>query len=175
MDAAAGTPAAGTTDLAWTPARQRALSSTPLLALNFHEVPPDWRAEARRRLVQLSERAPGLDLDRLDQHGSRRRPRRRRSTGSQPDRHPKFATGQRKWPLRVTNHRPRVTGGALGAPAAAPRCPDAGPVSAHVLPDGDPRARQQRLGQPWAARINATSVRGLGTDLLTVRMDRGDS
>ncbi len=67
MAAEPGAPAAGTADLAWTPARQQALSRTPLLALNFHEVPPDWRTEARRRLVQLSERAPGLDLDRLDQ------------------------------------------------------------------------------------------------------------
>jgi peptidoglycan/xylan/chitin deacetylase (PgdA/CDA1 family) len=51
-------------DLRWTPARQAALSSRPLLALNFHEVPPDWRDEARRRLKQLVAMAPTLDLDR---------------------------------------------------------------------------------------------------------------
>jgi peptidoglycan/xylan/chitin deacetylase (PgdA/CDA1 family) len=53
--------------LRWTPARQAALSTAPLLALNFHEVPPDWRAEARRRLVQLTAMAPVVDLDRLDE------------------------------------------------------------------------------------------------------------
>ena len=55
------------TDLRWTPARQAALSTTPLLALNFHEVPSDWRDEARRRLRQLVTMAPALDLDRMDE------------------------------------------------------------------------------------------------------------
>lgn len=54
-------------DRRWTNARQTALSSRPLLALNFHEVPPDWRDEARRRIKQLSAMAPALDLDRLDE------------------------------------------------------------------------------------------------------------
>jgi peptidoglycan/xylan/chitin deacetylase (PgdA/CDA1 family) len=54
------------TDLRWTPARQVALSRRPLLALNFHEVPPDWRDEARRSLKQIVAMAPTLDLDRLD-------------------------------------------------------------------------------------------------------------
>jgi peptidoglycan/xylan/chitin deacetylase (PgdA/CDA1 family) len=54
-------------DLRWTPDRQAALSFRPLLALNFHEVPPDWRDEARRRLKQLVAMAPTLDLDRLDE------------------------------------------------------------------------------------------------------------
>jgi hypothetical protein len=53
-------------DLRWTPARQAALSKRPLLALNFHEVPPGWRDEARRSLKQLVAMAPPLDLDRLD-------------------------------------------------------------------------------------------------------------
>ncbi len=54
-------------DLRWTPARRTALSNRPLLALNFHEVPPDWRGEARRRLRQLAAMAPPLELDRLDE------------------------------------------------------------------------------------------------------------
>ena len=54
-------------DLRWTPARRTALSHRPLLALNFHEVPPDWRDEARRRLRQLAAMAPPLELDRLDE------------------------------------------------------------------------------------------------------------
>ena len=54
-------------DLRWTPARRSALSNRPLLALNFHEVPPDWRGEARRRLRQLAAMAPPLELDRLDE------------------------------------------------------------------------------------------------------------
>lgn len=53
--------------LRWTPARQNALARSPLIALNFHEVPPDWREEARRRLKQLTAMAPVLDLDRLDE------------------------------------------------------------------------------------------------------------
>jgi peptidoglycan/xylan/chitin deacetylase (PgdA/CDA1 family) len=54
-------------DYRWTPARQTALSTRPLLALNFHEVPPDWRDEARRRLKQLVAMAPTVDLDLLDE------------------------------------------------------------------------------------------------------------
>jgi Polysaccharide deacetylase len=54
-------------DLRWTLARQAALSRRPLLAMNFHEVPPDWRGEARRRLRQLSAVAPTLNLDSLDE------------------------------------------------------------------------------------------------------------
>ena len=55
------------TDLRWTPARQAALSTTPLLALNFHEVPVDWRSEARRRVRQLVAMAPTFELDRIDE------------------------------------------------------------------------------------------------------------
>ncbi len=54
-------------DLRWTSARQTALSRRPLLALNFHEVPPDYRDEARRRLKQLAAMAPPLELDRVDE------------------------------------------------------------------------------------------------------------
>jgi peptidoglycan/xylan/chitin deacetylase (PgdA/CDA1 family) len=55
-----------TTDLSWTPARQAALSRAPLVALNFHEVPPEYRNEARRRLKQMASIGPILDLDRFD-------------------------------------------------------------------------------------------------------------
>ncbi len=54
-------------DLRWTPARRAALGAAPLIALNFHEVPPDWRDEARRRIGQLTAMAPTLELDRLDE------------------------------------------------------------------------------------------------------------
>lgn len=54
-------------DTGWTAARRSALSNRPLIALNFHEVPPDWRPVARRRLEQLAATAPTLDLDRLDE------------------------------------------------------------------------------------------------------------
>ena len=43
--------------------------------------------------------------------------------------------------------------------------------TARILPDDDPRERQRRLSHRLAARINAASVRGFGTDLLTVRID----
>jgi deazaflavin-dependent oxidoreductase (nitroreductase family) len=44
--------------------------------------------------------------------------------------------------------------------------------TAHVLPDDDPRERQRLLGpRAW---LNAASVRRLGTDLLTVRIDLAD-
>jgi deazaflavin-dependent oxidoreductase (nitroreductase family) len=46
--------------------------------------------------------------------------------------------------------------------------------TAQVLPDDDPRERQRRLSHRLAARINAASVRRLGTDLLTVRIDLDD-
>jgi deazaflavin-dependent oxidoreductase (nitroreductase family) len=46
--------------------------------------------------------------------------------------------------------------------------------TAHVLPDDDPRERQRMLSRRLAARINAASVRRLGTDLLTVRIDLDD-
>ncbi|MDQ3849001.1 MAG: hypothetical protein M3296_00075, partial [Actinomycetota bacterium] len=39
--------------------------------------------------------------------------------------------------------------------------------TAHVLPDDDPRERLRRIGRP----VNALVVRGMGTDLLTVRID----
>ena len=44
--------------------------------------------------------------------------------------------------------------------------------TAHLLPDDDPRERQRALarGHPLRA-VNAASVRVLGTDLLTVRID----
>jgi deazaflavin-dependent oxidoreductase (nitroreductase family) len=44
--------------------------------------------------------------------------------------------------------------------------------TARVLPDDDPRERQRLLGpRAW---LNAASVRRLGTDLLTVRIDLAD-
>lgn len=46
--------------------------------------------------------------------------------------------------------------------------------TAHVLPDDDPLARQQELGRRLGGRLNAASVRRLGTDLLTVRIDLAD-
>lgn len=46
--------------------------------------------------------------------------------------------------------------------------------TAHLLPDDDPRERQRLLGRRLGARINAASVRRLGTDLLTVRIDLDD-
>ncbi len=44
--------------------------------------------------------------------------------------------------------------------------------TAHVLPDDDTRERQRKLanGHPLAA-MNAATVRGMGTELLTVRID----
>jgi deazaflavin-dependent oxidoreductase (nitroreductase family) len=39
--------------------------------------------------------------------------------------------------------------------------------TAHVLPDDDPLERQRRLGR----RLNAATVRIMGTDLMTVRID----
>lgn len=44
--------------------------------------------------------------------------------------------------------------------------------TAHVLPADDPRERQRMLGR--RAWLNAASVRRLGTDLLTVRIDLTD-
>ena len=38
---------------------------------------------------------------------------------------------------------------------------------AHLMPGDDPKERQRRLGRP----INALTVRAVGTDLLTVRID----
>lgn len=46
--------------------------------------------------------------------------------------------------------------------------------TAHLLPDDDPRERQRILGRRLGARINAASVRRLGTELLTVRIDLDD-
>lgn len=46
--------------------------------------------------------------------------------------------------------------------------------TAHLLPHDDPRERQRMLGTRLGARINAASVRRLGTDLLTVRIDLDD-
>lgn len=44
--------------------------------------------------------------------------------------------------------------------------------TARLLPDDDPRERQRLLGpRAW---LNAASVRRLGTDLLTVRIDLAD-
>jgi deazaflavin-dependent oxidoreductase (nitroreductase family) len=44
--------------------------------------------------------------------------------------------------------------------------------TAHVLPDDDPRARQRELGRGHPLRaLNAVAVRGMGTELLTVRVD----
>ena len=44
--------------------------------------------------------------------------------------------------------------------------------TARVLPDDDPRARQRALvrGHPLR-RLNAVAVRGMGIDLLTIRVD----
>jgi deazaflavin-dependent oxidoreductase (nitroreductase family) len=50
--------------------------------------------------------------------------------------------------------------------------------TAHVLPTDDPRERQRllgrRAGHGFSARVNAASVRAVGTDLLTVRIDLDD-
>jgi deazaflavin-dependent oxidoreductase (nitroreductase family) len=46
--------------------------------------------------------------------------------------------------------------------------------TAHLVPDDDPLERQRILSRRFAARINAASVRRLGTDLLTVRIDLDD-
>ena len=46
--------------------------------------------------------------------------------------------------------------------------------TAHLLPDDDTRERQRMLSHRLAARINAASVRGVGTDLMTVRIDLDD-
>jgi deazaflavin-dependent oxidoreductase (nitroreductase family) len=46
--------------------------------------------------------------------------------------------------------------------------------TAQVLPDDDPRERQRLLSHRLSARINAASVRGFGTDLMTVRIDLDD-
>ena len=46
--------------------------------------------------------------------------------------------------------------------------------TAHVLPGDDPGERQRLLGHRLGARINAASVRRLGTDLLTGRIDLDD-
>ena len=44
--------------------------------------------------------------------------------------------------------------------------------TAHLLPEDDPRARQRALGRGHPLRaLNALAVRGLGTELLTVRID----
>lgn len=44
--------------------------------------------------------------------------------------------------------------------------------TAQLMPDDDPRQRQQELGRHrWSARLNAVAVRSFGTDLLTVRVD----
>jgi deazaflavin-dependent oxidoreductase (nitroreductase family) len=44
--------------------------------------------------------------------------------------------------------------------------------TAHVLDDDDPRERQRLLGRGHALRrLNALAVRGMGTQLLTVRID----
>lgn len=50
--------------------------------------------------------------------------------------------------------------------------------TAHLLPDDEPRERQRMLaarpGRGLRTRINSASVRRLGTDLLTVRIDLVD-
>lgn len=56
-----------TEHLRWSAARRRALETRPLIALNFHEVPPEWRPQARERIAELAGFGPGLDLDRLDE------------------------------------------------------------------------------------------------------------
>ena len=38
---------------------------------------------------------------------------------------------------------------------------------AHAMPDDDPRARQKKIGR----RLNAATVRAMGTELMTVRVD----
>jgi deazaflavin-dependent oxidoreductase (nitroreductase family) len=44
--------------------------------------------------------------------------------------------------------------------------------TAQLLPDDDPRERQRALGRGHPLRaLNALAVRGLGTELLTVRID----
>ena len=39
--------------------------------------------------------------------------------------------------------------------------------TAHPMPDDDPRARQKEIGR----RLNAATVRAMGTELMTVRLD----
>jgi deazaflavin-dependent oxidoreductase (nitroreductase family) len=46
--------------------------------------------------------------------------------------------------------------------------------TAYLMPDDDPRERQRRLSRRFLARLNASAVRGWGTDLLTVRVDLDD-
>jgi deazaflavin-dependent oxidoreductase (nitroreductase family) len=46
--------------------------------------------------------------------------------------------------------------------------------TAHLLPDDDTQERQRKLSRRLGARINAASVRRMGTDLLTVRIDLDD-
>lgn len=43
--------------------------------------------------------------------------------------------------------------------------------SAHLMPDDDPRERQQLFSGCFIARMNAAAVRSFGTDLMTVRVD----
>jgi deazaflavin-dependent oxidoreductase (nitroreductase family) len=47
--------------------------------------------------------------------------------------------------------------------------------TAYLMPDDDPRERQRLLGRRLLARVNASAVRGWGTDLLTVRIDLDDA
>jgi deazaflavin-dependent oxidoreductase (nitroreductase family) len=48
--------------------------------------------------------------------------------------------------------------------------------TAHVLPDDDPRERQRLLARgSLNRRLNAFSVRAMGTDLLTIRIDLDDA
>jgi deazaflavin-dependent oxidoreductase (nitroreductase family) len=46
--------------------------------------------------------------------------------------------------------------------------------TAHLMPEDDPRERQRMLSRRLAARLNASAVRGWGTDLLTIRIDLDD-
>jgi len=46
------------------------------------------------------------------------------------------------------------------------------PGTAHLMPEDDPRERQRAIGRGHPLRaLNALWVRGLGTELLTLRID----
>ena len=46
--------------------------------------------------------------------------------------------------------------------------------SAHLMPDDDPRARLQAMFTKGIARQNARTVRRVGTELMTIRIDLDD-
>ncbi|RKT36056.1 polysaccharide deacetylase [Microbacterium sp. AG1240] len=56
-----------TADLRWSAPRQHALATRPVIALNFHEVPREWRSTARQRISEVAAMGPAVDLDRYDE------------------------------------------------------------------------------------------------------------